>query len=297
MTARAFPSPGSFGPLKTVYSVDMVAESGRTPSAGKPALVARALCDSGWPIELVSPTPLSLDALYRVHDSAFVDAILDVRTRNGFGTVSESVARSLRFTCGAFHTGALLALREGLSASLTSGFHHASTSTARGYCTFNGLMASAVTLLAEHRVATVAIVDCDYHFGDGTQGIIDALGLEARVLHFSFGRDFQEPVQAHAYLRAIDNLRQSFEADRPDIIFYQAGADVHVDDPLGGLLTTEQMRQRDRAVFSIARDLAIPLTWNLAGGYQIALDGSIPRVIELHLNTFQEALRSWRVLS
>jgi acetoin utilization deacetylase AcuC-like enzyme len=296
MNARSSPGWDPFEALKTVYSVDMVAESGRTPSAGKPALVAQALRDTGWPIELVAPTPLALEALYRVHDVRFVDAILELRTRNGFGTVSESVARSLRFTCGAFHTGALLALQRGLSASLTSGFHHASTCTARGYCTFNGLMASAVTLLLEERVETVAIVDCDYHFGDGTQDIIDALGLAGRVLHWSFGRDYKRPSQALEYLRAIRALRQAFEVKKPDIIFYQAGADVHVDDPLGGLLTTEEMRERDRVVFSIARDLAIPLTWNLAGGYQIALDGSIPRVIELHLNTFQEALRSWRVL-
>jgi hypothetical protein len=82
----------------------------------------------------------------------------------------------------------------------------------------------------------------------------------------------------------------------PDLIFYQAGADVHVDDPFGGLLTTEQMRARDRAIFSLARELSIPLTWNLAGGYQIESDGSIPRVIQLHLNTFEEALRAWQLL-
>jgi len=62
------------------------------------------------------------------------------------------------------------------------------------------------------------------------------------------------------------------------------------------LLTTEQMRERDRAMFSIAAERAIPLTWNLAGGYQIEPDGSIPRVVELHLNTFEEALRVWRLI-
>ncbi len=296
MNASTSSSTRSLRAIRTVYSVDMVAESGRTPSAGKPAQVAAALTSTGWPIELVEPIPMEVDALYRVHDTAFVDGVLDVRCRNGFGTVSASVARSLRFTCGAFHTGALLALSDGVSASLTSGFHHASRSTARGYCTFNGLMASAVSLLEARQVGRVAIVDCDYHFGDGTQGIIDALGLGERVLHWSFGRDFRRPEQSNDYLRAVDDLHQSLDGAGADVIFYQAGADVHVDDPLGGLLTTQQMRKRDHAVFSIARDLRIPLTWNLAGGYQIAFDGSIPRVIELHLNTFQEALRTWCLL-
>jgi len=82
----------------------------------------------------------------------------------------------------------------------------------------------------------------------------------------------------------------------PDLVIYQAGADTHVDDPLGGLLTSDQMRERDSTMFAIARRLSIPLTWNLAGGYQIEADGSIPRVVELHLNTFEEALKVWHLL-
>jgi acetoin utilization deacetylase AcuC-like enzyme len=97
-------------------------------------------------------------------------------------------------------------------------------------------------------------------------------------------------------LADVYRLRLALSEYRPGIILYQAGADTHIDDPLGGLLTSEQMRERDRAMFSIAHDLSIPLTWNLAGGYQIEPDGSIPRVVELHLNTFEEALRAWRLI-
>jgi acetoin utilization deacetylase AcuC-like enzyme len=80
------------------------------------------------------------------------------------------------------------------------------------------------------------------------------------------------------------------------LVLYQAGADTHVDDPLGGLLTTEQMRERDRIMFSVAHELGIPLAWNLAGGYQVEPDGSIPKVVQLHLNTFEEALKVWRLI-
>jgi acetoin utilization deacetylase AcuC-like enzyme len=157
-------------------------------------------------------------------------------------------------------------------------------------------MVTAAQLLAEGLVQRVAIIDCDYHYGDGTQAIIDAQGLADRVLHVSFGRSFRKPEQAAAYLDAVAGLRGELRAFAPELILYQAGADAHVDDPLGGLLTTEQMRQRDRGLFSIARELSIPVTWNLAGGYQIESDGSIPRVVELHLNTFEEALRVWQLL-
>ena len=42
-------------------------------------------------------------------------------------------------------------------------------------------------------------------------------------------------------------------------------------------------------MFTIAKELKIPLAWNLAGGYQIEKDGSIDKVIEIHLNTFKAA--------
>lgn len=53
-----------------------------------------------------------------------------------------------------------------------------------------------------------------------------------------------------------------------DLLMYQAGADPHVDDPLGGFLTTEQLARRDQIVFSEAKAMQIPVVWNLAGGYQ-----------------------------
>jgi acetoin utilization deacetylase AcuC-like enzyme len=239
---------------------------------------------------------MPVEALYRVHQRRFVDGVLEGRLHNGFGSRSKSVARSLRFSCGAFLQAATLALTDGVSASLTSGFHHAGYSSARGFCTFNGLMAAAVRMLDQCLVTRVAIVDCDYHYGDGTDAIIHALELEPQVLHRSFGRHFHRREQADEYLEAVRELRSDLAAFRPDIVFYQAGADVHVDDPLGGLLTTEEMRARDLTIFGIARDLGIALTWNLAGGYQKESDGSIPRVVALHVNTFEAALVAWELL-
>jgi acetoin utilization deacetylase AcuC-like enzyme len=276
----------------------MVSDSGvrASPSDRKPRAMSEALQRAGWPIEVVAPTPSAVDDVCKVHDPRFVDDVLHLRQRNGFGSYSESVARSVLYTCGACYDSALVALEDGISASLTSGFHHAGPSAGRGFCTFNGLMVAAVQLLDEARAKKVAIVDCDYHYGDGTQAIIDACKLADRVLHLSFGQLYRTREQAGAYLRAVVGLRGRFDAFEPDLILYQAGADVHVDDPFGGLLTTEEMRERDRTIFSLARELSIPVTWNLAGGYQIETDGSIPRVIQLHLNTFEEALRAWQLL-
>ena len=75
-----------------------------------------------------------------------------------------------------------------------------------------------------------------------------------------------------------------------DVVLYQAGADQHIDDPLGGLLTTAQLRARDETVFQILAELRIPVAWNFAGGYQKEADGSIPKVIEVHSNTARAAI-------
>jgi acetoin utilization deacetylase AcuC-like enzyme len=284
--------------LHAYYSEQMVSESGRplSPSDHKPRDVAEALKRLPWPVDLVAPEPSTLEDLCRVHEPGFVVDVLELRRASGFGTLSPSVARSLPYTCGSVHCAALTALREGVSASLSSGFHHAGPKGARGFCTFNGLMVATTRLLHDRQVRKVAIVDCDYHFGDGTQAIVEALSLQEQVLHVTFGRTFKRPEQSGPYLEEMRSLRQSLAVFRPDIVLYQAGADTHVDDPLGGLLTTEQMRERDRTMFTVARELGIPLAWNLAGGYQVEPDGTIPKVVQLHLNTFEEALRVWRLI-
>ena len=72
-----------------------------------------------------------------------------------------------------------------------------------------------------------------------------------------------------------------------DLILYEAGADPHLKDPLGGLLTTEQMAWRDRVVFEQLGHL--PMVWNLAGGYQLAKGGTEEQrrepVLALHRET------------
>ncbi len=69
-----------------------------------------------------------------------------------------------------------------------------------------------------------------------------------------------------------------------DVILYQAGADPHIDDPLGGWLTLAQLRERDRIVFEQARHYGVPIAWNLAGGYQ----NPLRKVLDIHDNTLVE---------
>ena len=58
------------------------------------------------------------------------------------------------------------------------------------------------------------------------------------------------------------------DGSRCSVLLYQAGADPHIDDPLGGALTSSQLARRDTIVFDGCRVLGLPIAWNLAGGYQ-----------------------------
>ena len=50
-----------------------------------------------------------------------------------------------------------------------------------------------------------------------------------------------------------------------------------------------------RIAFDRLRRAGVPVVWNLAGGYQIEPDGSIPRVLEIHDNTAMECVRAFGI--
>jgi len=50
-----------------------------------------------------------------------------------------------------------------------------------GFCTFNGLVVTARRLLEEGAVQRVMILDCDMHYGDGTDAIITRLHLDNSI--------------------------------------------------------------------------------------------------------------------
>ncbi len=279
--------------MKVFYSGKMVADAGSySPSAIKPHHVALAMKQENMPIDFVAPEPASLEQLKRSHDPDFIQGVLSGQIPNGFGNNSVSVRASLPYTNGSMIDAAKASLVDGAACSLSSGFHHAGYSRAEGFCTFNGLMVAVFAILDAGLAKRIAIVDCDQHYGDGTDDILAKVGAPG-LLHISFGLYFSRPDQGPQYLAKLRGLKKDFLEHGTQLIIYQAGADAHVDDPLGGVLTTAQMRQRDRIMFATARELGIPIAWNLAGGYQRDDDGGIGPVVGLHLNTMRECLATF----
>lgn len=285
--------------MKIVYGEKQVADCGIpingypiSPSARKPQMMAQFLKQQvPGRFEFVEPVALTVQDFFRAHDPNFVQDILDQKIINGFGTYSNSVNASLPYTNGAMYLAAKLATKDVPSVALVSGFHHAGYDTHRNgfFCTFNGLAISALKLTEEDKMKKVAIVDADMHHGNGTDHILERIDkrLSDKIYHYSFGLHFTLRKQAADYLRAFDQLEKDLIEQKPEVIIYQSGADCHVDDPYGGLLTTNEMFQRDFKMFTIAKRLGIPLAWDLAGGYQVAQNGSIDKVLRLHYNTFR----------
>ena len=276
--------------IKVLFGFNQVAESGCeiSPSAAKPQYLSELLRKKfSRYIEFVEPNPISVVDIKRCHDGQYVDDVMNLAIPNGFGTFSQSVVDSLPYTNGAMYDAALMAIKEKVPcAALVSGFHHAGWFGHKNlgyFCTFNGLMIAAEKLMAENGVEKVAIIDCDMHFGNGTEDIINRIDPDRkRYLHITFGKLFTTPNDAKDYLNYFKTVRDEILRFKPDVILYQSGADVHVDDPFGGVLDELEMYDRDILMFKIAQENNIPICWNLAGGYQ----KDFGYVLELHLNTF-----------
>lgn len=288
--------------IPVFYRPEMVADSGGfSPSASKPRAVVADWQRLGLPIELVSFTAASRDAFYAAHDPTYVDGVLDCAIPNGFGNTQPDVARSLPYTVGSIVAAAKYVMggrRGRVACSPTSGFHHAGHASGRGFCTFNGLVIAALQLKRLGLAERVGILDLDAHHGDGTADIIKQLGLDwivnVTIKSRNRGPESKAPATgrphdaswkgAQVIGMAMSWLPALYECD---IVLYQAGADMHEDDPLGGFLTTEQMLERDRLVFMYLREHNVPLVWNLAGGYKLDNKGSIEPVLALHRQTMQ----------
>lgn len=268
-----------------------------SPSAGKPRQVVAdwlAQPHIATHIKIETFDPLTAIDIKLAHDSAYVDSVLACQEENGFGNRSADVAASLLYTTGSMYAAAKHALTNRIAVSPTSGFHHACYGFGGGFCTFNGLVITALKLKKMGLVKAVLILDFDGHYGDGTDSCIKAAGAQdwlfniTRTKHYDDTRsclNMTRPGRLYQYV--VEEMKV-----RPDLVLYQAGADLWNRDPLGaGLLSTEQMRERDAGIFSAAHNNGVPIVMNLAGGYSKDAKGTIAPVLRIHQQTIEEAIK------
>ena len=262
-----------------------------SPSARKPALVLESWKGLGILFAEQSFKPIEVDDFVLAHDREYVEGVLSCRLENGYDNRNREFALALPWIAGSMVAAAThsFSTRE-LSFSPTSGAHHACYASGGDFCTFNFLVISAIKV-RQTGARLVGIIDLDYHYGNGTDDILERLGL-TYIRHYSSGgdQDARSPNNAERWLKRLPGIIREF-AD-VDLIIYNAGVDSHVNDPLGGNLTTEQMARRDRIVFETACEMDIPVCTSLAGGYQISPDGSLNQVLSLHNTTF---ISAWEI--
>lgn len=232
------------------------------------------------------PEPALASWLRLAHAAGYVDQVLacevpaKIEREIGF-PVSPRVSLRAQLATAGTVLAARLALKHGIACNSAGGSHHARRAHGAGFCTFNDVAVASLVLLAEGAARNILIVDLDVHQGDGTA---DILGDDPRAFTFSMHGERNYPVRKiasdldvalpdgtrdTAYLSRLSDILPELSAKAHwDIVFYNAGVDVHAEDRLGRLaLTNDGLRARDEMVIRHFRTLGIPLCGVIGGGY------------------------------
>jgi acetoin utilization deacetylase AcuC-like enzyme len=250
---------------------------------------------------LTAGAPATRADLERAHDPAYVDAVLsgtlspDAQRRIGLPWSETLVARS-RATVGGSLAAARSALETGFSGQLAGGTHHAHRDFGSGFCVFNDLAVASLTLLAEGRVARIAVLDLDVHQGDGNAAILTAnpamfvvsmhgeKNFPFRKVPSDLDVGLPDGTDDAAYLAALEPALEAAASFRPDLLLYLSGADPLKSDTLGRLdLTLEGMAARDTRVFRFCKALGLPVSVSIGGGYADPITDSV----EAYATTFR----------
>lgn len=217
----------------------------------------------------------------------------------GFPWSHELVERTL-YSVGASIHGAEYALQHGAAFNLSGGYHHAFTGYGSGFCIFNDLAIAAAHLINTDQADTVLIFDCDVHQGDGTAEVTQA---HPQIISCSihcqqnFPRikqqsnyDFslEHGTKDTEYLETVKQaLALTMRLHQPDIILYNAGADIATNDELGHFqVSMEGVYQRDYFVLNQAKEAKIPIFAVMGGGYQ----RNVSRLVDVHGQLFRAAV-------
>lgn len=211
--------------------------------------------------------PEALGRIFGLEDQYIeVDPILISQRRQVGGTVEAARWAAMHEDRVAFNIG--------------GGFHHAEPEAGSGFCVYNDI-ATAIALLRDGGFAApIAIVDLDYHQGNGN---IVAFEEDTTVLTYSIHGSVWSHVEAAAdrqfllpsgtddttYLAKLrETLPAALDEIQPGLAFYVAGNDVLQGDRLGEFMLTRQgVLSRDCSVIEATRKRRCPVVVTLGGGY------------------------------
>ena len=246
-------------------------------------LLRRGIADSG---DFVSPNPAADEDVLRVHTAEYVrklktGSLSYAEVQQLEVPYSQELIEAVWLAAGGSILAGQCALRDGWSANIGGGFHHACPDHGEGFCVIHDVAIAIRRLQFDGAIEKAMVVDTDVHQGNGTAAIF---GRDESIFTFSIHQEHNYPfakppstvdvnlpdgVGDDAYLSILEeHLREAFSDFAPQIIFYVAGADPYREDQLGGLaLTMEGLGRRDGLVMDYARRHKCPLVITLAGGY------------------------------
>ena len=287
--------------------------------------ILNALRKTDW-AEIHQPSDFGLDSILAVHDAEYIDFLascwtewLDSKPKDSSVFLPATFAlrhqpqkpKSLLGRGGYYimdlsacivegtYTAALVSANCALSAASSvvngqsSAFalcrppgHHAGKDYAGGYCFINNAAVAAHSLSVNGKVA---LLDIDYHCGNGTQDIFyerdDVLTISIHAdpdfeypsyfgfanergkgNGFGFHHNFPLPkgTDDDSYLAALDQALELIQNFAPKFLVVSAGMDIYADDPLGTIkVTTEGIGEIGRRIAS----LNLPSVIVMEGGY------------------------------
>jgi acetoin utilization deacetylase AcuC-like enzyme len=266
------------------------------------AIETKRAIDNEWAKQfyVVEPKAVTIDEVMLTHCSDYVDSLLQgtlaaVKMRRiGFPWSDTLIKRTLTSTGGTCTT-VEQALKTGVAIHLSGGYHHAHFDYGSGFCLFNDLVIAAKRALQDDAVDKVLIVDSDVHHGDGTATLCRQ---DQNIITLSFHCDKNFPARKpesdmdiplpretgdQEFLSSFESVAEmAINLHQPDLILYDAGVDIHVDDELGYFnISTQALYQRDRAMFMLAKQRELPIACVIGGGYRSHHQDLVPIHMQL----------------
>lgn len=303
--------------------------------------ILHALQQTDW-AEIVEPKDFGLDPIYAVHDKAYVDFLAsawtewlagEARDKSTLLPATFALRRhpqkptSLLGRAGYYmmdlsacivagtYPAALASANCALSAAeaVVNGEraafalcrppgHHAGKDYAGGYCFINNASVAAHWLSAQGKVA---LLDIDYHCGNGTQDIFydraDVLTISIHAdphveypyyagyadetgtgagLGFHKNFPLEKGTDDARYLSALEEALNLLRKFAPQVLVLSAGMDIYADDPLGTIkVTTAGIGEIGKRISA----LALPTVIIMEGGYN---NDALGRNIVVFLSAF-----------
>jgi acetoin utilization protein AcuC len=254
--------------------------------------------DSGK-VQLLDPVAGSEDDLLVFHTKEFVERIKEA-SKTGDGLLDSGDTPAFRgmyeaslYPVGNTLKGLRLIMEEKVDHFFNpvGGLHHAGPDEARGFCVFNDSVIAISRALNEFKLQRVAYVDIDAHHGDGVyyefepdpRVVVGDIHEDGRFLYpgtgagtesgsgFGLGTKMNIALPPGSgdsqFFEAFDRVEEFVRRSKPEMIFFQCGADGLEGDPITDLrYSAEAHAYASRKLHTLAHELCEGRILAMGGG-------------------------------